>query len=416
MSVVTIFSASFCHGESVAEMLTERLGYYQLSNDRLVRVAAEQYGLSTENLQRSMHGPVSVFSKLASERERNVACLRAALAEQIMRNRVVFHGFAGLLLPLSLTHVLRVCLVASREYRTKLAMERKRVSERKARHIIRQDDTERGLWTRYLFDAGPYDGSLYDLLIPMQAISTEEAAQVISDNIGKPALEFTSAAEIAMEDFLLASRVNVALSRRGHDVDVFCAGGLARISLNKYVLRLGRLGKELEALAMEVPGVEQVEIRLSQRAARRKPKTYPPVDLEQAPRYLLVDDEIELVRTLSERLRTRRLDSAVAYDGEEALSILQREEPGVMVLDLKMPGIEGLEVLRRVRKKHPNVEVIILTGHGSKTEEALAMALGAFAYLDKPADVDLLASTMKSADRKARALRDSEESLEESQG
>jgi DNA-binding NtrC family response regulator len=71
-----------------------------------------------------------------------------------------------------------------------------------------------------------------------------------------------------------------------------------------------------------------------------------------------------------------------------------------MVLDLKMPGIDGMEVLRRMKKEHPHVEVIILTGHGGETEEALARELGAFAYLKKPVDIDVLSQTMKEAYRK----------------
>ena len=78
------------------------------------------------------------------------------------------------------------------------------------------------------------------------------------------------------------------------------------------------------------------------------------------------------------------------------------DEPEVMVVDLKMPGIDGLEVLRRVKKEHPGIEVIILTGHGSEKEKEQAMELGAFAYLQKPADIDVLAETMKNAYRKTR--------------
>ena len=71
-----------------------------------------------------------------------------------------------------------------------------------------------------------------------------------------------------------------------------------------------------------------------------------------------------------------------------------------MVLDLKMPGIDGIEVLRRVKRDHPGVEVIILTGHGSQKEEEIANQLGAFAYLRKPVDIELLTNTMKQAYRK----------------
>jgi DNA-binding response OmpR family regulator len=118
-----------------------------------------------------------------------------------------------------------------------------------------------------------------------------------------------------------------------------------------------------------------------------------------------VDDEKEYVHTLSERLQTRSMQPAIAYGGEEALDMVEADQPDVMVLDLKMPGIDGLEVLRRVKQKHPETEVIILTGHGSEAEKTLAEQLGAFAYLRKPVDIDILTDTMKSAYRKANDVK-----------
>ncbi len=79
---------------------------------------------------------------------------------------------------------------------------------------------------------------------------------------------------------------------------------------------------------------------------------------------------------------------------------VKTEEPEVIILDLKMPGIDGFEVLRRVKAGHPETEIIILTGHGSDTEERLAFELGAFAYLRKPVDINVLIETMQAAHRK----------------
>jgi two-component system response regulator CpxR len=129
------------------------------------------------------------------------------------------------------------------------------------------------------------------------------------------------------------------------------------------------------------------------------------VDFELPDKVLLVDDEKEFVLTLSERLQMRDLAPAVAYNGEEALSILKEEEPEVIVLDLKMPGIDGIEVLRKVRKEHPEVEVIILTGHGSEKDRELCMQLGAFAYLEKPVDIEELSKTMKEANERIKSRR-----------
>ena len=112
---------------------------------------------------------------------------------------------------------------------------------------------------------------------------------------------------------------------------------------------------------------------------------------------LLVDDEQEFVETLADRLKMRDLEATTARNGEEALSVVKREEPDVILLDLKMPGIDGIEVLRRVKKAYPNVQVIMLTGHGSKKDEEAARRLGAFDYIKKPVDLDALVPRIKNA-------------------
>jgi DNA-binding response OmpR family regulator len=114
---------------------------------------------------------------------------------------------------------------------------------------------------------------------------------------------------------------------------------------------------------------------------------------------LLVDDEQTFVQTLSERLQMRDLQNETAFDGEQALSFVDSKEPDVMVLDLKMPGIDGMEVLRRVKKKFPSIQVIILTGHGTDRDEDESRRLGVFDYLKKPVDIEILVKRIKEAYR-----------------
>lgn len=123
---------------------------------------------------------------------------------------------------------------------------------------------------------------------------------------------------------------------------------------------------------------------------------------------LLVDDEQEFVESLSERLQLRNLDAEVAYDGEQALQALaQGKEPDVMVLDLRMPGIDGIEVLRKVRQTHPEMRVVILTGHGTSQDEQEARKLGAFEYMEKPVQIEELDSTLRRAWRTLKRMKES---------
>jgi len=134
---------------------------------------------------------------------------------------------------------------------------------------------------------------------------------------------------------------------------------------------------------------------------------------------LLVDDEEDYVKAMAERMDMRDLQSHVALNGEEALEFLKNNSPDVIVLDLRMPGMQGMEVLEHVRKEHPHIQVIILTGHGGEKEEKEARRLGAFEYLQKPADTSDLVSTIQGAWKKSlqvakEILRESREEFDRS--
>ena len=396
MAVITIFSASYCQGDEVAVEVARRLGYVCVDKE-VLDWASQEFDVSVSKLVRAMRGAASVFDKFSSERERCIAYIKAAIGEKLKRDNVVYHGFAGHLLPRDITHVLRVCLVANRDHRVALAVEREGMTKRAAHRMMKRDDDNRRRWTEFLFNSGPWDKRLYDIKIPMHATSVEDAVGMICENVRKEALATTLESRKAMEDFLLEARVNIAFVEQGHDVEVSAVDGDITVLIKEHVLRVERLKQELKEIADGVPGVTTTEVRLGPKVKR--PTVF---EFEMPSKVLLVDDEQEFVQTLSERLQMRELDTAVVYNGEEALSYIEGEEPEVMILDLRMPGIDGVEVLRRVKKTHPDVEVIILTGHGTEKDAALTRELGAFAYLEKPVAIDTLAKTVREAYEKIR--------------
>jgi two-component system, OmpR family, response regulator len=105
---------------------------------------------------------------------------------------------------------------------------------------------------------------------------------------------------------------------------------------------------------------------------------------------LLVDDEAEFIQTLAERLQLRGFDIQIAGDGEGAMSRMTDNLPDLVVLDVMMPGLGGLEVLKQIKAEHPEIPVILLTGRGSTADGIEGMRLGAFDYLMKPIDIDEL--------------------------
>jgi DNA-binding NtrC family response regulator len=119
---------------------------------------------------------------------------------------------------------------------------------------------------------------------------------------------------------------------------------------------------------------------------------------------LFVDDEEEFVQLLAERARMRELGSEIALDGSEALAKLGEKLPDVMILDFNLPGIDGLTVLEQVKKNYPDVQVVMLTAHGTPETEKKVRDLGAFDYLEKPVGINKLTEIIEKAYRYKQKL------------
>ena len=122
---------------------------------------------------------------------------------------------------------------------------------------------------------------------------------------------------------------------------------------------------------------------------------------------LLVDDDEDFRSAITRRLVKRGIDPEQAGNGEECISILEEKPMDVVVLDIKMPGMNGIEVLRQIKGKHPDTEVILLTGHGSTQDAISGIKSGAFDYLTKPLDLEHLVVKIEQAHKKIQWQKES---------
>jgi DNA-binding NtrC family response regulator len=121
-------------------------------------------------------------------------------------------------------------------------------------------------------------------------------------------------------------------------------------------------------------------------------------------RVLLVDDEVEFTDVLSERLRTRGLKVDISPHGEDALRKADEKTFDAVVLDLAMPGMDGIETLKRMLKRNPDLQVILLTGHGTLEKSVEAMRSGAMEFMEKPPDMDKLLDKITQAKETSEQL------------
>lgn len=400
MPVIAIFSGSYCNADPIVEAAQGQLNYRLINDAALVAAASKESGIAQGKISRAFKAKPSLFNKFTREREQALAYLRLATAKALDEDGLIVHGFCTHLIPTKISHVLKVCLIA--DMPSRLANARAAgIQENEAAKLIHLEDEDRGAWVHaHRSENDPWASALYDLVLPTDKESVAKNAALVAEHAGRPVVQPNRLSLQAAADFYLAAQVEVALVKEGHNVGVRAADGRVTLTINEHVLMLGRLENELKAIASRVPGVTAVETEVG--PGFYQADVYRRFNFEAPSRILLVDDEREFVQTLSERLLLRDMGSAVAYDGETALELVGEDQPDVMILDLKMPGIDGVEVLRRVKQTQPEMEVIILTGHGSDADRAVCMELGAFDYLQKPVDIDKLSETIKRANEKIR--------------
>ncbi|WP_031479791.1 response regulator [Maridesulfovibrio frigidus] len=401
MSDILIFSGLFCKAESVVKQLVADTGCSLVSDQDLVAQAAKLSNMSEKAIRKVFSHKTSIFNKFSHEKERSVAWLRLALAERLVNgDALIVSGFVAQLLSQPIAHVLKVCIIDDVQKRIEIAAGEGH-SEKDAVKAMQHSDEEKTVWVRELTgNKDPWASKLYDIVIPVGKTGVEESVALIKKQLGNAAVQVSEETKLAAQDFLLAAKVETALVSKGHNVVVTAKAGDVTLAINKKVLLVERLEKDLREIAEPLDGVTNVSVKFGKEFYEAD--IYRRMDFELPSRVLLVDDEREFVKTLSERLLMRDLGSHVVYDGESALELVQDDEPEVMILDLKMPGIDGMEVLRKVKSSRPNIEVIILTGHGSEQDRKTCMDLGAFAYLHKPVDIEVLSSTLKEAYAKIR--------------
>ncbi len=400
MSSIALFPCTFTPVTEIIDELSRVLELRVYSDQELIADTSARFGTAPQRLEKMMYGGTSVFNQFTLEREMTINHFRAVLADRLaIPGRYLFDGLVASLIPASVSHVLRVLVAESKKERINHAMEQG-LSQREAKRILRAKDVSAYGWTDFLFRKEAYDKSLYDLVIPVSGRSQSELVTEIIGAYRKTCVLHTAKSQQAITDMKLATEVEEHLLIHGHKVEVKASGGDITLVVGNTVMSFTKLARELSILAHQMKDVEAVHVEKSKDYTE---SIYRRQKFELPSKVLFVDDEKEFVRTVSERLISRDVGTYGVYNGEDALELVSEDRPDVMVLDLKMPGLHGVEVLRRTKELAPEVEVIILTGHGTSRDMQECMELGAFAYMNKPVDIEELSATIKEANSKVQA-------------
>jgi cytidylate kinase len=267
VAIITISRGTFSGGRDLAECVAQKLGYRCIP--RVVSYeAAKKYGVSDEELTKAISELPGLLDRMSSERARYIACLRAALVNEVKTDNVVYHGLAGHFLLHGIPHVLRVRVIADVEFRIKGAMDRTRLTRKEAIDYIKKTDEKRSRWTKFLYHVDWHDPSIYDIIINLENISLSSACDILCHAVTLEEFKTTPQWRKKMDDLVLATEVRaiVATNKGINDagLEVSANGGVVTLA--------GTVGSIQDAdrireIAKDVRGVQSINSKMQVKSA-----------------------------------------------------------------------------------------------------------------------------------------------------
>lgn len=264
MSIITISRGSYSKGKEVAEKVGARLGYDCVSRDVLLE-ASKEFNIPEIKLVRAIHDAPSILDRIDYKKNRYINYIRSAILHHFREDNVVYCGLAGHFFVKDISHVMKVRIISDLDERVRSEVEREGISRKEALHIIKQDDQERRKWSEYLYGIDTWDPSLYDLLIHIGKMTTDDAADVICKTVALDTFKTTPASQRAMEEIAISAQVKAALMDLEPDVDVVTSKGTVRIHTAALLVEGEELIRDIEAIAKSIDGVKEVHVGVKPR-------------------------------------------------------------------------------------------------------------------------------------------------------
>jgi len=261
MSIITISRGSYSKGKEIAEKVAAELGYECLSRDVLLE-ASELFNVPEIKLVRALHDAPKVLERFSHGQKKYVTYIQQAFLEHVQKDNVVYHGLAGQFFLRGVGHALKVRIIADLDDRVRLEMERERISEDEARHVLKKDDFERRKWGLSLYGIDTADASLYDMVLHIRKLSVDDAVKLITHAARLPHFQTTPESRQAMDNLVLAAQVKSKIFDAYPDVDVSSDKGIVVVFTEGPLEREEAIRKRVSSHAQGIPGVKEVRVHV----------------------------------------------------------------------------------------------------------------------------------------------------------
>ena len=261
MAIITISRGSYSKGKEIAERLAEELGYECISRDVLLE-ASEHFNVPEIKLVRALHDAPKVLERFTYGKKKYVAYIEQAFLEHVQKDNVVYHGLAGHFFLRGVGHTLKVRIIADLDDRVRVEMERDKVTDEKARHLLKKDDYERRKWGLALYGIDTADASLYDLVIHIRKISVDDAVDLIGHTARLPHFQATPQSQQVLDNLVLAAQVKSTIFDVHPNVEVSAENGIVVVHTEGALEQEGAIAKRIRSHVAGVTGVKEVRVHV----------------------------------------------------------------------------------------------------------------------------------------------------------
>ncbi len=262
MAIISLSGGAYSGIDALAGRLSEELGYQQLSREELLNDAAEEFGLSENQLKSAFQHMPGFLEGRGLKRRNYIHCVQATIAKAVQSDNVVYHGQAGHLLLKAIPHHLRVRVVADVEHRIAAVMQGCDLTRDKAIEYIRKWDEKRDHWVRWVHGVDADDPTTYDLVVNLERIPLPSACAVLIQAADRD-FRTTPQSQRTLDDLVIASQIR---ARIGLDpgipddrIDVQVNDGVVSIAAS---VRYQPDAEKVRELAGRIPGVRRSETKI----------------------------------------------------------------------------------------------------------------------------------------------------------
>ncbi|MEW5909278.1 MAG: cytidylate kinase-like family protein [Thermodesulfobacteriota bacterium] len=267
MAIIAISRESFVRGSEVGKKVAERLGYECISREILIE-ASEVFNIPEIKLVRAIHDAPSILDRIRYGKVRYIAYIRTALLRRVQKDNVIYHGVAGHIFLQDIPHVLKVRIFDDMERRVREESIRMKISEEEARDALKKDDEERRKWGLSLYGKDTWDAGLYDLVMRLNTLTPEDAADIIAQTAVKASFQATPESQQLLDDRVLASQVEsilieeyprIVVKAGKGDVEIHIATGITPVSASKKE----EIIRKVEEIAVGLGGARSARVEVS---------------------------------------------------------------------------------------------------------------------------------------------------------